>query len=268
MPVLSGLITAGFVNGDTGVKPTSNMVWTNETITAEEVAVIVPIPEAVLDDATYDIWGEVRPEVESAFGAVIDAAALVGTNKPATWPTAIVVDAAAKSQVLDYSTHIGTAGNNVFTALLGESGLFAFVEADGYMVNGMVAVPTMKARIRGLTDTTGRPIVMTDPQTPTRYVMDGVPVDFLMNGTLDPTSHLAVAGDWTKFVYAIRQDITYKVLDQAVIQDQAGNILYNLAQQDMVALRVVMRLGWARPNAANRVNTTAANRYPWAVLVP
>jgi len=54
----------------------------------------------------------------------------------------------------------------------------------------------------------------------------------------------------------------------AVIDDGAGNILFNLAQQDMVALRVVMRLGWALPNPVNRVNPNAATRYPFAILEP
>jgi len=48
--------------------------------------------------------------------------------------------------------------------------------------------------------------------------------------------------------------------------DGAGNIIYNLAQQDMVALRAVMRLGFALPNPINRMNPTAATRYPFAVL--
>ena len=77
---------------------------------------------------------------------------------------------------------------------------------------------------------------------------------------------LMLAGDFKQLVYAIRQDITYKVLDQAVIQDAGGNTIYNLAQQDMVALRAVMRLGFALPNPINRLQGTAANRSPFAVL--
>jgi hypothetical protein len=88
---------------------------------------------------------------------------------------------------------------------------------------------------------------------------------FPTNGAIDQT-YLLVSGEWPQLVYALRQDITYKVLDQAVITDNTGAIVYNLAQQDMVALRCVIRLGFALPNPLNRINQNAATRYPFAVL--
>ena len=45
MPVMSALATAYFVNGDTGLKQTSEVNWANKYIDAEELAVIVPIPK-------------------------------------------------------------------------------------------------------------------------------------------------------------------------------------------------------------------------------
>ena len=62
-------------------------------------------------------------------------------------------------------------------------------------------------------------------------------------------------GDFSQAVYSIRQDVTVKLLDQGVIQDPVTKeIVYNLAQQDMIALRVVFRMGWALPNPATRMD--------------
>ena len=43
-------------------------------MTAAELAVIVPVPEAVLADSSFDIMGEVQPRVREAMGAKIDNA--------------------------------------------------------------------------------------------------------------------------------------------------------------------------------------------------
>ncbi len=99
--VLDALPSAYFVNGeatDTGAdqgafKQTTKMAWDKKKLYAEEIAVIVPIPEAALDDADYDIWGEVKPRLTEAFGKVIDAAILFGTNKPSTWRAGVVPSA-------------------------------------------------------------------------------------------------------------------------------------------------------------------------------
>lgn len=76
-----------------------------------------------------------------------------------------------------------------------------------------------------------------------------------------------IVGDFTQAVYSIRQDITYKVLDQAIIQNPSdGEIMYNLAQEDMVALRVVMRLGWEIPNPITALQPDETVRFPFAAI--
>ncbi len=75
-----------------------------------------------------------------------------------------------------------------------------------------------------------------------------------------------IAGDWTQQIMGVRKDMTYKILDQAVIQDADGNIVFNLAQQDMVAMRLVFRPGWATANPINRDEPDEADRYPAAIL--
>lgn len=272
MPVLSTLPTAYFVNGDTGQKQTTEQAWSNKHINAEELAVIVPIPEAVLDDVDYDIWGEVRPRIEEAFGIAFDQAVMFGTNAPSDWPDDLLTGATAASHTKDLSTAIA-ASDDIYDTILGEGGTISFVEEDGFMVNGHVAALSVRAKLRGLRDSQGNPIFMRsldrqDVQGATRYELDGEPIIFPRNGSMLAASALLFSGDWTQLVYAIRQDITYKVLTEAVIQDGAGNIVYNLAQQDMVALRAVFRLGWQLPNPINRIQETEANRYPFGVLVP
>lgn len=262
MNVLDMLPTAYFVNGDTGMKQTTKMKWDKKKIYAEEIAVIVPIPEAVLDDADYDIWGEVRPRLVEAFGKVIDGAILFGTNKPTSW----------RDSVLETCTKAGSvvaATPYIYDDLLAEGGVIAKVEESGYLVNGIMSAIQMRAKLRGLKDLNGNPIFKTDMQGATPYALDGSPMYFPRNGAFDTAKALMFAGDWSELVYSIRQDITFKIFDQGVVQDPSDNsIVYNLMQNDMVALRAVMRLGWESPNPKTAYNDTLSKYCPFAVYAP
>ena len=126
----------------------------------------------------------------------------------------------------------------------------------------------MKAKLRGLLDSNGRPIFKSDMQGSTQYALDGAPLYFPDNGSYDKSIAQMVAGDFSKAVYAIRQDVTVKILTEGVIQDPTTKeIVYNLAQQDMVALRVVFRMGWALPNPATRIDEDRVG-CPFAYLEP
>ena len=105
-------------------------------------------------------------------------------------------------------------------------------------------------------------------QGSTQYALDGAPMYFPQNGAFDNTVAQMVVGDFKQAVYSIRQDVTVKILDQGVIQDPVTKeIVYNLAQQDMVALRVVFRMGWALPNPATRMDEDRVG-CPFAYLEP
>lgn len=276
MPVLGSMPTAYFVTGDTGLKQTSEVSWANKYLDAEEIACIVPIPEAVLGDADYDIWAQIRPLMSAEFGRVFDAAVLFGTNAPAAWPNDIVTAAVAAGNSVDLSTQIA-AGDDLYDIIMGENGVIAKVEADGFLVTGHIGALGMRGKLRGLREKIwngtalvngGAPVFNKSVQDPTRYELDGSFMEFPRNGAWNATIAQMVSGDFSQLVYSFRNDITFKILDQAVIQDGTGAIVYNLAQQDMVALRAVMRIAWQVPNPINAVEAVEANRYPFSVLVP
>lgn len=250
IPVLDMLPMAYWVNGDTGFKGTTSQAWDNVYLDAEELAVIVPIPEAVVDDASFDIMGEIQPRVMEAIGQRVDSAIIFGVNKPASWRA-------------DILTTARQAGNNVapgtspkyYDLIMGEGGVIGKVEESGRMVTGAVASMSMRAKLRGIKDNDGRPIFKSDMQGSTQYALDGAPLYFPQNGSFDQKRAQLIVGDFSQAVYAIRQDVTVKILDQGVIQDpDTKQIIYNLAQQDMIALRVVFRVGWALPNPATRMD--------------
>ena len=263
IPVLDMLPMAYWVNGDTGFKQTSEQAWDNVYITAEELAVIVPIPEAVVADASFDILGEVQPRVMEAIGQRVDGATIFGVNRPASWRADIITTARQ-------------AGNNVapgsspnyYDLIMGEGGVIAKVEESGRMVTGALSAMGMRAKLRGLKGTDGHPIFKSDMQGATSYALDGAPMYFPQNGSFDQSIAQLIVGDFSQAVYSIRQDITVKILDQGVIQDPSTKaIVYNLAQQDMIALRVVFRMGWALPNPATRMDGDRTS-CPFAYLEP
>lgn len=263
MRVLDVLPMAYWVDGDTGMKQTSKQAWDNVYIDAAELAVIVPIPEAVVADASIDIMGEVTPRILEAMGQCVDSAVLFGVNKPAIW----------RSDIL---TTARQAGNNVapgatpnyYDLLLGDGGVISKVEASGRMVTAAIAAMGMRAKLRGIKGTDGHPIFNSDMQGATQYALDGAPMHFPQNGAFDSNRAQLIVGDFSQAVWSIRQDVTVKILDQGVIQDPTTKeIVYNLAQQDMIALRVVFRMGWALPNPATRMDADRTT-CPFAYLEP
>jgi HK97 family phage major capsid protein len=254
-PVLSALPTAYWVSGDTGLKQTTEAAWDNKYLNIEEIAAIVPVPEAVLDDAGFDIFGAVRPLVENAIARAVDAAIFFGTSAPASFPDDITTAADAAGNEVFRGTNAAAAGgiHGDLSDLLGK------LEADGYMATGAVGNVTLRARLRQVRDTTGQTIPLAVDMPEINYAMPG----------LWPTGLSAVeliVGDFNNLIIGVRQDMTWKLLDQGVITDAGGLVVVNLPQQDMVALRVVFRMGWEVANPINYQQQTEASRYPFAIL--
>lgn len=272
-PVLAALPSAYWVNGDTGLKQTTDAAWANRYINIEELATIVPIPENVLNDAGFDVWAAVRPLMESAiareldtavfFGGKFDAAGAFTATAPASFPQNISAAAIAAGNAVTAGANAPGAGGLAQDF----SDLFATLEGDGYDASAVIANTIMKGRLRSVRSTTGDPL---SDQVAQNEAF-GAPIQYPMRGLWRPlvaaaVRTLAIAGDFSNMVVGVRRDFTYKLLTEGVISDAAGAIQFNLPQQDMVALRLTFRVGWQVANPINYDRGTEAARYPFAVL--
>jgi HK97 family phage major capsid protein len=250
--VSDALPVAYFVDENTnnGRKNLTKAAWKNVFLTAEEIAVIVPIKENLLNDASVDLWAEIRPQLTSAIAKTIDAAVFKGEGAPASWGEGIIPQIIAKGKTVTETGKLYNDINNVMVE----------VEESGYDVNALLGGVGLKGKFRMMVDGNGQPLNTTEIGSLRREYLD--------NGSWDKSVATLIAGDFNQAVYAIRSDVDYKVLTEAVIQDPStGEILYNLAQEDMVALRVTFRMGYAIPNPVNALDGTET-RYPFAALVP
>jgi hypothetical protein len=198
--------------------------------------------------------------MEQAIGRALDAAVFFGTNAPASWDDDIVTAADA-------------AGNEVFRGAATQANgglaadlvnLWGTVWADGYDVTGAVGNISLRARLLNARNIQGDQY---GDQIGVDNVL-GTVIQTPMRGQWPTGTSAAelIAGDFNQLVVGVRQDFTYKLITEGVITDNAGAIVYNLPQQDMVALRLVFRVGWAVANPINYDQGTEANRYPFAVL--
>lgn len=252
MRVLDSLPVAYWQTADTATKKLTKMSWDKKFIYYEELAVIVPIAEQTLDDATYDIWAEVQPRLIEAFGKAFDEAVFTGVNKPAKFRADLI------TSIRNAGANISQGSSTLYSAI---NDAMVKVEESGYNVTGLVGGVDLKGKFRMMLDTIGQPIKGTE--------IDELPKAYIDNGAWDKTKAQLIVGDMSQAVYSIRQDITFKILDQAIIQDPStGDILYNLPQQDMVALRAVMRIGWEIPNPINALSPDESVRFPFALIEP
>jgi len=232
-----------------GRKNTTKMAWKNVYLTAEELAVIVPIKDNVLNDANVDIWEQIKPELIKAIAKKIDESVLFGIDAPTSFGNGVIPDIISKSKSVTETNNLYSDINDVMTK----------VEESGYEVTGLLGGIGLKGKFRMMLDTTGQPLNTTEIGSLNRAFVD--------NGAWDKDTATLIAGDFNQAVYAIRQDVTFDVFREGIIQNSDGSIAYNLMQEDMSAIRVVFRFGTAIPNPVTSLDGTSS-RFPFAALVP
>lgn len=236
-----------------GRKQTTNAAWAKKKMYMQEIAVIVPIKQNLLDDAEYDIFGQLRPLIIQDAYKLIDEAIILGKNKPSLWREGLI------PSIINVGKAVVPSTNNLYTQI---SKAMGKVEESGYDVNGLLGGVALKQAFReGLLDTTGQPLASgSEVMSLTKL--------YAKNGSWDNDIAKFIVGDFNQAVYCIRKDVTFDVFDTGVITDGSGNIIYNLMQDDMVALRMTMRLSWELPNPINILDSDEETRFPFALVEP
>jgi HK97 family phage major capsid protein len=218
---------------------TSTASWTQVTLTAKKLAVIIPMSKEALDRSRVDVFEELKPYIVEAFHTKLDAATIMGTDSPFT--TNIL---AAAVNAGNSFTRGSVAGQNLADDV---NSVMALIEADDQEPRAFAAHFGLKSSLRGLKNSQGDPLYLTS-------VRDGVaedslyslPIEYCRNGAWDKTKADLIASDFKKAKVGILQQIEYEILKEATLHtiSAADGKPLSLAEQDMVALKATFQVAF------------------------
>ncbi len=259
-PVLASLPEAKWVSESanaSGVKPTSKVTWANKQFIVEEVAVIVPIHEDLLEDATEDIVGSITKLGGTAIAKKFDQAVLFGTDKPATWLSPDLFAAAtAAGNIFQVSATPGK--DDLAGSIFQAAGAVADSGADPSKILSASGLRFRLANLRAADGTAILSRTMGDGGSFSDAIA-GLDAAFVKNGAWDNGKALAIVADEDRVKIGVRQDITVKFLDQATVNG------VNLAETDRVAFRFKARYAYVLGDTVTSSGTSAK---PVAAVVP
>jgi capsid protein len=230
IPIVSVTPEAGFVNAYGGRKPPTTIEWTALVLEAEELAAILAIPNAYLDDAGYPVGDVVEAELAKAFARAFDAAALYGTNAPATYPVGGLTAAAFCEQ----PAAVATAAGSLDVA-------FGAVEDNGLEVDGVLGGAGLRGVMRSLM--TG---LETAERPPSSIYGVDIATTIAWNKALPATpagNKLALVGAWDHVIVGVREDIDFATSRDGVITDVDGSVTVNAFQDNQTLFKAWMRVG-------------------------
>jgi HK97 family phage major capsid protein len=235
IPVLSALPRAGFIAAPGASKPITQTSWTSMYIQAEEIAAVMPLPRAYLDDARFNIWGEVRPRLAEAIAQTIDEAILIGQGAPASFPPGGVLALAGPP----IAAQPPPQQPDIVQAI---SDAMAAIEDTGLECDGFAARSTVRGAMRNVRTTTGDFLVWAPNEPGAPSTMYGVPLAYTKIGFSNRPVDL-IAGDWSALIIGMREDMRFDISEEGTLYNADGTVYVSAFQDDVAIMRVYMRLG-------------------------
>lgn len=258
----------------------TSLTWTMD---AAEIAVIIPIDENVYNDANVDLFDLYQDSIETAIARKLDKAALFGqADWPNAWdsPTGPVdgsIREIAKTAGGIFAEDASPTDDELLelftgTGLVAKDGALSYIEESGYEPSSILARSVFKARLRNMKDADGRYIFGNAVEAGVPNTLFGLPATFVPTlGDRMPAAKASIMfGDFSQVMLGTRQGIQYKVFDQGVITDGAGNVTYSLMENDMIALRVTARYGFKvlADDTADGGTVDGDSDMPFAIVGP
>lgn len=223
---------------ETEEKPVSRPAFNNKFLKGYKMAVIVPFSN------------EFRRDMNALYNAVV--ANLPNALAKKFDRTALGFDAAPGDDfdTLADAPEVKLDGFDAYRKSLG-----VVSDADGD-ITAWALGPRGENDALGFTDSSGRPLLLTDVQAQgsigsilARPVFKS---KYAANGNV-----VGVAGDWESTTWGVVQDITLRISDQATINDNGTPI--NLWQSNMFAVLAEFEVGFAVRDPKRFVKLTAAD---------
>ena len=214
-------------------KPLAKITYDTKQLILAEIAVIVPLDEAMIEDASYEeynIEADIETLIANHFAEEVDDAVFNGDNAPTEWSTTGVslVQAAVDSG----NTVVATSNTSEDI-----SEVIGGLEANGNQPNLIIANHSVKAGLRA---------GLTQYNTPV-YVPNGTDggtvwdTKVVFSNVLNDADVLVCQTDG--ILLATAGSIQFKVLKEATLRNPDGTVAYDLAQEDMIAIRAKWLVG-------------------------
>lgn len=235
IPVITGDPTAAWV-AETAAKPVSNGTPGTKLMSAFKIAVIETFSKEFVRDAAA-LYDALVQRLPGALAGVFDSTVIGATQAPSATNFDTFANCTAQS--------ILNANNGTYLGLVAAD---ADVAAHGGVMNGLAFGAQGRALLLTATDTTNRPLFLASANDGVVDKVLGVPTYFNKNlykagaSSGSVPAVVGVAGDWTQAMYGTVAGVEISVSDTATLT--SGNTTINLWQQNMIAVRAEIEVGF------------------------
>jgi len=221
-------------------KPVTGAELAEVTLDVVKAAGEVILTEELIEDAGSDLIGRIDRDIRAGFGDWVDSNA-IGRNGTAAITGSFNSELSETTQTVE----LGTSGDAFAVAV---SAAMGTLEGNGYMPTGIIAANDVGVHLRAARsagDATAP--LYTDGFTATPDSIYGLPIRRSTN--LQSFSEaaaagrvLAVVGDFSHALLAVRNDVRRKISDQATIN--VGGVDHRMFQQNKLTVLWEMRAGF------------------------